>query len=796
MKEQVLKYVQILGKPRDWISDSRNIWNYNIEGKDSTPEERRTKSLPFIDYILEDKSIYPFADTVWNAKLATNWIDRDHDFRIGKSGGLLMNIDFIFVNTKIFSRVAEYFRINGKYCPYEEGTEKAKDFWRVETERRRKGVEARCKLYFKDIDEYYDSKTSPARKKELLHYVRITGDHYDYLNYGVIERTPSDEERTQLINEGRIQVQTLPGQPRFWDADYWYFKVDEFIILNKKNLCLAKARRKGVSYKRASQSANRVNLNKAVTVVLAADILDYLTDSEATADMAKKNLDHYEIHTYWKRGYLSESLDNIELGYKRKKEGNKKYGFRSKILSVAIGRNESAAVGKKAIDIDFEEAGKSPNLQKAWNVTLSNIESGAIKIGTGRMYGTAGTKNANWAAFSNIFYNPASNNMVEFENIWNPNARHKKCGFFISQVWSCEPYIYDGNSLLLDAWKWDRKDKAAQKLTQKDEDYIIYVAQRANSPAEAFIDTRDNLFTSASLNSHIQWLLDSPESRYYNDGWYIADSNNNVKFASKKQCEIEGLKLHPYIEDVPFTSNTDIHGCVREHFAPVRVDGKVPDDLYFITVDTYRIDKDKTQVNIKNSLYSIQCWMRTNPYTSYAGKRLVAEYCGRLDTMAENDRITLNMAIRYNCGVLPEAGTGELISNFKVWGFRDKLMYDPTVFTDRSVKRGPNSQIGVVIGDGEKKLEGLRELRDFLYEVVGKTENGDNVYRLNHINSVAFCLELQRYNLTDNFDRVSSAIVAMFEFKKDFVLLKESTMQTNRVTTPLKDRLKRKLVRQ
>lgn len=792
-----------LAKSKHWKTIENNVWGYGTASNIRNEEEVRKSHLPFIDYVLEDKSIYPFANTCLNRKLNKNWVDDDNDFRIGKSGGLLMDMDFIFVNTHIFTRVADYHIKHGRYCPYDDDSENATIFWRKETERRRKGVEAKCKVYFKDTEEYFNSKTSLERKRELIHLVRITGDHYNYINYGRIGRTPSDEERANLLKEGRFQIETIPGFPRFWDADYWYFKTDEFVIKNKKNLCLAKARRKGVSYKRGNQAANRVNMNKAVTVVLAADILDYLTDPDTTADMAKKNLDWYETQTYWKRGFLSESLDNIELGYKKKKDGNKKYGFRSNIVSVAIGRNTSAAIGKKGTIIDFEEAGKSPNLQAAWNVTLSNMESGAIKIGTGSIYGTAGTKNANWAAFSNIFYNCSANNMVEFENIWNYNARHKTCGFFIGQVWSCEPYIYDGNSLFFDAWKYDRDDKIEQRSHQAPDDYVIYCAQRANSPAEAFIDTRDNLFTSPILNDHIQWLMDSPESAYYTDGWYKEEKNETtgeleVRFLNKNQCITEDVfgtgGFHDYIVDVPHNHNTDIHGCVREHFAPFRVDGKIPDDLYFATADTYRIDKDKEQVTVKNSLYSVQIWMRANKHTPYAGKRLIAEYCGRLDTMSQNDRVALDMCIRYNCGILPEAGTGEIISNFKVWQYRHKLMLDPTSMIERSVRNSTNTAYGVVIGDGEKKLEGLRELKDFVYEVVGKTENNTKIHRLNHINSVAFCLELQRYSLTGNFDRVSSAIVAMFEFKKDYILLKES-METNSKRTThksLKDRLKRK----
>ena len=806
MTDEVLRNFQILGKSKDWINTPLNVWNYGksiTDNKEDNDEEViRYRSLPFIDYVLEDKSQYPYAKDCINPKLNVNWVDPDNDFRIGKSGGLLMNIDFIFVNTDVFTEVARYHDKNKKYCPYEVGTHKYRTFWDRETKRRRKGVQARCKVYFKDIEQYFDPKTSETKREQLRHYVRITGDHYNYINYGRIERTPNPEERKELDLKGLIGTKTVPGFPRFWDADYWYFKTDEFIIRNNRNNCVAKARRKGVSYKRGSQSANTVNLNKAVTVVLAADIINYLTDPEATADMAKKNLNWYETETYWKRGFLSESLDGIELGYKKSKEGNKKFGFQSKIISVAIGRNESAPIGKKAIDIDFEESGKSPNVQNSLNVTLSNIESGAIKIGTARVYGTAGTKNANWTAFRNIFYHPETNNMAPFENIWNRNARHTKCGFFIPQVWCCEPYIYDGNSLLLSAWEWDLADKKVQKETAKPSDYTTYCAQRANSPAEAFIDTKDNLFSSPALNDHIQDLIDNPVHHYYQDGWYV-EINNRVEFWTKEKCikhDIFKNKGHfyDYIEDVPFTSNTEIHGCIREIYPPFidKETGKIPNDLYFITVDTYRVDKDKEQVDIKNSLYGIQCWMYTNKYTPYSGKRLVASYTGRLDTMAENDLIALNMAKRYNCGVLPEAGTGDIVANFKAWNVSNKLMHDPTVFIDRNNTSKSNIPIGVVIGDGERKFEGLRLLRDFVYEIVGKTENGSPIYRLHQINDLAFCLELQRFNLTGNFDRISTAIVAMFEFKKKYVLLKESVSKgSSSNTKPLSQRLKRKFIR-
>lgn len=729
-----------------------------------------TGRSPFIDYILEDKESYkPLSSSICRFT-GKPWIDRDNDFLIGESGGVLMKIDFVFVGTEIFSRVADFYEKHGCYCLEPDDSPNAVKFWQREMDRRVKGVQAYCKLYIKDIPAYLAAK-SDAERKALLHKVRITGDHYNYLNYGRIERAPNEKERKQLDKEGRFKVNTVEGFPRFWDGDYWNFKIDELIANNSCNLCKAKARRKGFSYKRGSQAANTINANKNVTVTLAADQMDYLTEKGATSYMVKVNLDWYEDKTYWRRGYLSENFDKgIELGYKKSKEGQKAFGFRSKLLSVAIGKNESAAVGKKAIETDFEEAGKCPNLQKALDVMMSNSESGAMRIGTIRVYGTGGTKGANWEAFSNCFYNPGKNDMLPMENIWDANSRHAVCGFFFPQIWDYEPFIEDGNSLLFASWKDDYDKKRGAEKEKDAGEYNIYVGQRANSPNEAFTNTQENIFHSPELTNHINAIKYDKSNHFYEDGWYILD-DGRVRFITKQECIERAIfgsdRFHEYITDVPHNSKTDIHGCIREFYSPIPNDGS----LYFISYDPYRVDKNKEEVSTKNSLASFQVWMRTNSKTPYMGKRLVASYCGRLDTMEAVDKLVLYACLRWNCKVLYEAGTGELVTNFKKWGYRDKLLKDPSSYINRSVDGPRITGYGIVIGDGDIKLEGMRMVRDFLYEIVGKTSDDTPIYRFNQIYDISFLLELDRFIFGRNADRLSSAIVAMFEFRKDSLLL-------------------------
>lgn len=768
-------------------------WKNSCDGINAAPENKwgyKRGDIPFIDYLCEDKSKYPKASEGISYITNKPLYDPDNDFLIGNSGGILMNIDFIVINIERLSKAADTFDEYGTYCDYDPSTPAYESFWQRETSRRKKGVFIKAKLYYKDIPKFFDTNTTDEERESLLQPLRITGAHYTYLNYGRIERTPNDKERARLKREGAEHVETVMGFPRYWDGDYWNFKIDEFIANNKFHLTKAKARRKGFSYKRGSQAANTINLFPNVTVTLAADQLAYLTDKGATTFMAKKCLDHFEEHTFWRRGYISEVIDDILLGYRVSTKGLKNFGWMSNLYSVACGKNESAAVGKKAIEIDFEEAGKFPNLQKALDVTLSNTESGAISVGTIRVYGTGGTKGANWAAFSKAFYNPKMNKMLCMENVWDINKRHEVCGFFFPQVWDCEPYVERGNSIIFTAYAWDKQDKENHFHNNDSETHIIYKAQRANTPAEAFINTIENMFASPELNLHISDLINDNATRFFQDGWIIVNdlgNSNKAEFIPKAECikrDIFGKgRFHEFVNQVPHGSRDDTHGCVRMYYRPFLVNSEVPKDLYFVSVDAYKVDKAQKDVTDKHSLYSAQVWMRSNTITPYPNQKLlVCEYIGRLDTMEQNDIVTMGMCLMYNAECCPEAGTGETVSNFIKYKLRRYLMLDPTNANTRKLTNPNNNDYGIVIGDGDKKYNGLRMLKEFIYEPLSYTADGKPIRRLKSISSVRLLLECQRFTAEGNFDHISAAIVAMYVFLADSLNTKrlvESNTENN-----------------
>jgi len=478
----------------------------------------------------------------------------------------------------------------------------------------------------------------------------------------------------------------------------------------------------------------------------------------------------------------------IELGYKKSKTGNKKYGLRSKLLSVTFRNNPSAAIGKRAIEIDIEEAGKCPNLDEIYRVTTSSTEVGSVNIGTIRVYGTGGVKEADYKGFCDKFYSPSGNDMMPFENIYDDNCRNTVCGFFHPQVWNLEPYIdIYGNSLVQSAYEYDIKDKDKKETEMSLSDYIIYVGQRANQPSEAFRTGGENLFSSPDLSSYVSKLKADSSLRYWRDGMLSRDDKGHISFETNRQLSDKGNKIHEVIENVPFQAKDDVHGCIREFYPPFRVEGNVPDDLYYVVIDTIGKDKTVKELNVKNSLNAIYVLMYPNNVSNSPGDIIVACYIGRTEQMEDADRIADLLCEYYNAKCLPETDRGNTVANFRRWGKLSRLYRNPLSIIEEKLKVNTNADYGITIGTGERKVDGLLYLKDFLYTPVSTNEEtGKTVYNFHYIKDIPFLSELLQYNSKGNFDRVSAMIVAMYQRMAYRTLRKTAKVSTTTGGTMLR----------
>lgn len=711
---------------------------------------------PFLDYINEDKSHYKHAKDY-------GFVDDDDLFLIGESGGFLMNIQpgYRFINTELFYEVADYYRKNKVFTTYKEDSIPHRQFRKREQYRRTHGYSAPCLLC----------------PDGSIRNVRITGDHYNFLNYTRIEQLD-----TRSIKKGIVNTATKHYDfPKFFDAQFWMYHTLEFAKNNGFHIIIDKTRRGGFSYMMASTSANAVNVQARKVVINVAVDKKYLTMTGGLTDFAINGLRFYEEKTPFKRGIYSTVKENFKLGYKLPNGVEADNSWRSSLLSVSAANNPDCAIGKDAVIVNVEEVSTMDNFDEFMEVTEPAMRTGAYTTGMLRAWGTA--TSGNMQTFEQNFYNPKAYNFLPMENVWDKDARNEVCGFFKPYCWALQGEIdgvngvdKDGNSNILVGLEIARRERERKKANSKTySEYINYLGQYANFPSESFSSASENIFSSEELTEWENRLRIDSDLHFYVDGILEENEIGQVNFISNKQAHLKGKKVYDYIQGVPRKGHEDPHGCIRRWFAPEYIevgDGydqrrkEIPKGLYSITYDPVGVNKEKDGITNKHSHNSIKVWMNPH-YLNGFKQKLVACYYGRPDTLEEADRICYLLAKYYNCigTTCVEINRGETVSNFKKWKALKYLASEPLQVWDPSFKGKINNTYGYSIGNDAKKLNGLRLLREFLYEEIGKDEAGNPVRNFHRIYDYQTILELKKWNDKGNFDRVSEMILRGIEWK-------------------------------
>lgn len=731
---------------------------------------------PFLEYIEEP-------DKEKNYKKASDcgWYDPHNNFLIGDSGGFLLNIrPGKFINTELFNEPARTYQATGKYTQFKVDSIPHRQFRRRECDRRRNGFSAPC---WQNPDGSIED-------------IWITGAHYNFLNYTRMERT--DESSVIITNHGAT-AKKIYSFPSFIDTQFWTFQIIEFCRRNGLHLIIDKTRRGGFSYIMASDSSNEVNLSKHKVVIHVAADNKYLTKQGGLSDFAVNNLKFYEEKTPFKRGIFSPTADSFKLGYRMKNGVEADDSWSSSLLSVSANNNPDCAIGKDAVTIKVEELSTMQNFDDFMNVTEPTMTVGTRTTGTLMAWGTATA--ANMQIFEQNFYNPRAFNFMPFENVWDNNARNEVCGFFKSYAWGLEGEIdgvkgfdEDGNSNLRIGLKLAARERTEKKKTAKTfAEYLNYLGQRALFPAESFSSANENIFSSEALNKFEDKLRVDNSYKFYTDGELFEDGTKKIYFKSNARIRIENpdMKTYDYIQGVPRRGNEDPHGCIRVWFAPEYEETYINDRLvrsilpgtYVAVYDPVGIDKDKKEITDRhshNSIFVIEMPRERNGFKP----KLCAAYYGRTERLEEADEKFYRLCKWYNCiGTgLVEINRGETVSNFRKWKATKYLGYEPLYVWDSAVKEKVSTSYGYNIGSGPKKLDGLRLLKEFLYEVIGKNEFGEDIYVFERFLDYQTILELKKFNADGNFDRISSLILLGIYWKSIDIKGKRELANRKKVT--------------
>lgn len=731
---------------------------------------------PFLEYIEE-----PDKEKKYKKASDCGWYDPHNNFLIGDSGGFLLNIrPGKFVNTELFNEAARTYQATGRYTQFKVDSIPHRQFRRRECDRRRNGFSAPC---WQNPDGSIED-------------VWITGGHYNFLNYTRMERT---DESSVIVTEHGATAKKIYSFPSFIDAQFWTWQIIEFCRRNGLHLIIDKTRRGGFSYIMAADSSNEVNLSKHKVVIHVAADNKYLIKQGGLSDFAVNNLKFFEEKTPFKRGIFSPTTDSFKLGYRMKNGVEADDSWSSSLLSVSANNNPDCAIGKDAVTIKVEELSTMQNFDEFMNVTEPTMTVGTRTTGTLMAWGTATA--ANMQIFEQNFYNPRAFRFMAFENVFDNDARNEVCGFFKSYAWGLEGEIdgvkgfdENGNSNLRIGLQLAARERIEKKKTAKTfAEYLNYLGQRALFPAESFSSASENIFSSEALNKFEDKLRVDNSYKFYTDGELFEDGTKKIYFKSNARIRIENpdMKTYDYIQGVPRRGNEDPHGCIRVWFAPEYEEIYINDRLirsilpgtYVAVYDPVGIDKDKKEITDRhshNSIFVIEMPRERNGFKP----KLCAAYYGRTERLEEADEKFYRLCKWYNCiGTgLVEINRGETVSNFRKWKATKYLGYEPLYVWDSAVKEKVSTSYGYNIGSGPKKLDGLRLLKEFLYEVIGKNEFGEDIYVFERFLDYQTILELKKFNTEGNFDRISSLILLGIYWKSIDIKGKRELASRKKVT--------------
>lgn len=690
-------------------------------------------------------------------------------YRSGKLGGI-RNPDGIWVNSQAFREEGNKFMKQGYYCPDPAMTPAWMDYWK---EQRR-----RC-IYGYSVGG-----------------VKITGDHYFYLNFCPMQKAE--------IVSGRI-ANKVEGFPDFWDGDFNYFWArqiarvgifeleeniekrdklydlkdeDKFKKLEKLykglnlvidipspyliggyNMVVGKSRRRGFSYKSASIAANNYFTRPNSLTILGAEDKKYLYPGKgALFTMVNDSINFINSSTAW--AMPSDVVYKVSAGHRKASymetvNGiSSERGFQSEVMSLTFADNPDAARGKSAHDVFFEEAGAfgTPGLLKqAYAATEDCVKAGVVKTGMITVWGTSGDMEGGTADYSEMFLNPTANDFLPIRNMWDEGMSDSFCGYFHPANLNLEGF-YDkqGNSNLetaKEAILKEREDRVRGGTTSAGIQKML--AEKPLCPAEAFASASINNYPTVELNNQL------------------------IKVKTKGLQQIHGKPVELYREDgkvkskmllsgkvQPITSLRDIpenkEGCIVVYEQPV---SDAPKGLYKIGYDPVRQDSG-------TSLASIIVYKSYHKYSMYHST-IVAEYVGRKEMSEDIDRIAELLADYYNTTIMYENEVTSVKNYFRRYKRLGLLAVQPDNVISKNIKKSKVSRVYGCHMNDQLKDAGERYIKDWLLTTLDFDEEGKAITVIDRIFSIRLLEELISYNRKGNFDLHSALIMCMIQVQEE-----------------------------
>jgi len=408
--------------------------------------------------------------------------------------------------------------------------------------------------------------------------------------------------------------------------------------------------------------------------------------------------------------------------------------------------------------------GKAPNLLDFADATMDSLSSG-LNSSTGQIifFGTGGGNNTDWEGFKEIFFRPSKYNCLEFENTWDENSLGTYCGLFIPDYWTAEGFMTDNGESLIELAK-EAEIGHQEDIYIRKGDIRGLVARKMEhplTPSEAFAISGNNIFDVISIR---EWRLKVEREELHttlgNVGSFSRKDDGKLKF--NINAEAVPFWDYPIQRDLGTTKS-----AVIIWKAPLKIEGKIPSNLYIVDVDTYRFDHS-SGISVGACYVKIRS---SNKVEYNQDDRIVAQYIGRPRTKDDFSKIVFELAEYYNAKIGYENDDQTLLDYAKLkrmdlskWLEGEfQLAYDEKLKTSNSkVKR----RYGMHIGSGklnERKYTGDEYIKEWLETKRAVDDLGNIQLNLHTIYDIGLLKELESYNPEKgNFDRIAAFRISMY----------------------------------
>lgn len=695
--------------------------------------------------------------------------------------GAIRNPDGIWINTQVFREEALRFLKKGYYTPDPWGSPAWFDYW---TEQRKRCMEGYTVGGVKITGEHYlylnflqikltEDPSNPKSRKITTFPDFWDGDfNYFWVRHiakeGVVHGLVEDEEERKRILT-LDDIQQIPELERLYNSLQLETKIPSHNIVkgmdgndvvkhNLKggfNIIVGKSRRKGYSYKSAAIATNNYFTKPDSYTVFGAYEKKFLYP-KGIFTMAKNNITFVNDNTAWAMpsDYVNKQ-DHIRASYKEVKNGIElEKGFMSEIQALTFKDNPDAARGKDAEDIFFEESGAfgTPGLLKqSYVATQDCVMDGVIKTGMITIFGTSGDMEGGTADYADMFRRPEAFGLLPFLNIWDENAEDSTCGFFHPINWNL-PGFYDeqGNSDYNLAKKIELNERELLKKHGATSTEIQKrLQEKPLGPDEAFANASFNIFPGAELNQQLRKVK--------------AKDLQNTKGTPVNFVREDGELVGKPVLNGKREPITSLHTLPADKRGlPVIYEYPIPN----APKGLYKIGYDPIRQEEGTSLAAI-CVYKGVHIGTHHHSILVAEYVGRLESPDDIDRLASQFAEFYNTQVMHE----NEVTGVKNYFRRNKILHllaaQPDAVISKNIKKSKTSRVYGCHMTPQLKDAGERYVKDWLLTILDYDEDGNPITVIDKIYSIRLLEELIAYNRKGNFDLVSSLFMCMFQVQEE-----------------------------